>query len=100
MSIQQSDCTAVNSTVLVCQTPALPAVTSTVNYTLRLDSAPSPNTSSSSVLALAALPDPVATDFNPKSIPLSTLEATSNTFLTIEVIIYYLQDNNIIPYEY
>ena len=74
-----------NSTVLVCEAPAVPAGTTTISYTLRLDNAPSPNTTSSSPLALEAVPDPVVTDFNPKTILLSTLEASSNTLLTVEV---------------
>ena len=74
-----------NSTVLVCETPAVPAGTTTISYTLRLDSAPSPNTTSSSLLALEAVPDPVVADFNPKTILQSTLEASSNTLLTVEV---------------
>ena len=75
-----------NSTVLVCEAPAVPAGTTTISYTLRLDNAPSPNTTSSSLLALEAVPDPVATDFNPKSVPQSTLEASSNTLLIVEVV--------------
>ena len=80
----QSDCLAVNSTVLVCEAPPVPPGTTTISYTLRLDNAPSPNTTSSSPLALEAVPDPVVTDFNPKTIPLSMLEA-SGTLLTVEV---------------
>ena len=60
-----------NSTVLVCETPAVPAGTTTISYTLRLDSAPSPITNwfeSSRPLTLEAVPDPVVTDFNPKTI--------------------------------
>ena len=83
--IPQSDCLAVNSTVLVCEAPAVPAGTTTISYTLRLDSAPSPNTTSSSALALEVVPDPVVTDFNPKIIPRSTLEVSSNILLTIKV---------------
>ena len=62
-----------NSTVLVCEAPAVPAGTTTISYTLRLDNAPSPNATSSSALALEVVPDPVVTDFNPKIIPRSTL---------------------------
>ena len=83
--IPQSDCLAVNSTVLVCEAPAVPAGTTTISYTLRLDSAPSPNATSSSALALEVVPDPVVTDFNPKIIPRSTLEVSSNILLTIKV---------------
>ena len=75
-----------NSTVLVCEAPAVPAGTTTISYTLRLDSAPSPVTTSSSPLALEAVPDPVVTDFNPKTILLSTLEASSITLLIVEVV--------------
>ena len=75
-----------NSTVLVCEAPAVPAGSTTISYTLRLDSAPSPNTTSSSPLALEAVPDPVVTDFNPKSIPQSTLEVSSITILIVEVV--------------
>ena len=70
--------------MLVCEAPAVPVGTTTISYTFRLDNAPSPNTTSSSPLALEAVPDPVVTDFNPKTIPLSMLEA-SGTFLTVEV---------------
>ena len=83
-----------NSTVLVCEAPAVPAGTTTISYTLRLDNAPSPNTTSSSPLALEAVPDPVVTDFNPKTIPFSMLEASS-TLLTIEV---NREDNFFEPY--
>ena len=65
-----------NSTVLVCEAPAVPAGTTTVNYTLRLDNAPFPNTTSSSSLALEAVPDPVVTDFRPKSIHRNSLSYT------------------------
>ena len=75
-----------NSTVLVCEAPAVPAGTTIISYTLRLDNAPSPNTTSSSPQALEAVPDPVATDFNPKSIPLSTLETASIQLLVVEVV--------------
>ena len=74
-----------NSTVLVCEAPDVPAGTTTISYTLRLDNAHSPNTTSSSLLALEAVPDPVVTDFNPKIIPQSTLEVSSKFLLTIEV---------------
>ena len=73
-----------NSTVLVCEAPAVPSGTTSISYTLRLDNAPSTNTTSSSQLALEVVPDPVVTDFNPKTIPFSMLEASS-TLLTIEV---------------
>ena len=41
---QSDSLAAVNSTVLVCEAPAVPAGTTTISYTLRLDSAPSPIT--------------------------------------------------------
>ena len=56
------------STVLVCEAPSVPAGTTTISYTLRLDNAFFPNTPNSSSLALEAVPDPVVTDFHPKSI--------------------------------
>ena len=56
------------STVLVCEAPAVPACTTTISYTLRLDNAFFSNTPNSSSLALEAVPDPVVTDFHPKSI--------------------------------
>ena len=83
--IPQCDCLAVNSTVLVCKAPAVPAGTTSISYTLRLDNAPSPNATSSSALALDVVPDPVVTDFNPKIIPRSTLEVSSNILLTIKL---------------
>ena len=79
----QSDCTAVNSTVLTCITPQLPAGTSMVSYLLRLDGAPPPNTSFAALM-LGALPDPVLDRFTPTSVPLSTLSSVS-ILLTIEV---------------
>ena len=61
------------STVLVCEAPAVPAGTTTISYTLRLDNASFSNTLNSSSLALEAVPDPVVTDFYPKSIPRNSL---------------------------
>ena len=71
--------------MLICEAPVVPAGTTFISYTLRLDDAHFPNTTSSSPLALEAVPDPVATDFNPKSIPQNTLEASSIILLTVEV---------------
>ncbi len=57
-----------------------------VSYVLRLDGAPSPNTTIAA-LTLQVVPDPIVRGFMPKSVPLSTLSNMA-TLLTIEVSTY------------
>ncbi len=73
----------VNSTVLTCITPRLPAGTSMVGYVLRLDDVPSPNITIAALM-LEVLSDPIVTGFIPDCVPLSTLSSV----VSIQVIIY------------
>ena len=57
----------------MCDVPAVPAGTTTISYTSRLDNEPSPNTTGSSPLvplALEAVPNPGVTNFNQTTIQL------------------------------
>ncbi len=69
--ITQSNCQSQSSFILTCITPQVQAPTPNISYVLRLDNAPPPNVTQ---LVLAAVPDPIITEFVPQSIPLSTLE--------------------------
>ncbi len=52
-----------------------------VDYVLRLDNAPSPNTTT---LPLAVVQDPVISEFVPESIPLSTVD---NRFILLSFLV-------------